>query len=57
MNMEIYVILCKSCGSEKIVKDGIVKNKQRYLCKECRRTFRIGDGREKYPLDNVVMRF
>ena len=28
-------IKCKNCGSEKKVKNGIIRNKQRYLCKEC----------------------
>ena len=27
--------MCPKCGSEKCVKDGIVKGKQRYRCKHC----------------------
>lgn len=52
--MEIKMILCKACGSSKVVKDGLVKNKQRYLCKECARTFRVGDDREKHPLEKKI---
>lgn len=36
---------CKNCGSEKSVKNGIVREKQRYRCKECGCNFREGDGR------------
>ncbi len=39
---------CKHCGSNEHVKDGIVGGKQRYQCKQCKRTFREGDKREKY---------
>ncbi len=41
-------ILCKFCDSKRIVKNGIIKKKQRYKCKECLRSFRVGDDREKY---------
>lgn len=33
---------CLFCKSEKIVKDGFVKGKQRYLCKNCNKRFRVG---------------
>ena len=36
---------CKECDSERIVKNGIVKGKQRYLCKDCNCAFREGDNR------------
>ena len=36
---------CKKCGSEKVVKNGIVAGKQRYRCKECGCNFREGDDR------------
>jgi transposase-like protein len=42
------VMNCKHCGSEEYTKDGIVDKKQRYKCKQCNRTFREGDKREKY---------
>lgn len=48
------MILCKHCGSENIVKDGFIKGKQRYLCKSCSKTFRIGDNREKYDIHKKV---
>ena len=48
------MILCKHCGGDKIVKDGVLKKKQRYLCKECNKTFRIGDDREKYQLEKRI---
>ena len=44
------MVLCKHCGSEDFVRDGIVKKKQRYLCRGCHKTFRDGDIREKYDL-------
>jgi len=39
---------CKHCGSEKRVKNGYVKGKQRWECKGCGKTYREGDLREKY---------
>lgn len=43
------MILCKHCGSSKIVK-----NKQRSSCMECNKTFRSGDDREKYPNEKKI---
>jgi transposase len=37
--------VCKKCGSEETVKNGIVGGKQRYKCKKCRCNFRMGDLR------------
>ena len=37
--------VCKKCGSEKVVRNGVVAGKQRYRCKECGYNFREGDGR------------
>jgi transposase-like protein len=48
------MVLCKHCGSDKVVKDGIIKDKQRYLCRECNRTTRSGDRREKYPIEKKI---
>ncbi len=28
-------VSCKRCGSAKYVKNGLMRGKQRYLCKEC----------------------
>ena len=36
---------CKSCGSERTIKSGVLGGKQRYQCKECRCNFREGDNR------------
>ncbi len=41
-------ITCKYCESEDQVKNGVIKGKQRYLCKDCGRTHRDGDARVKY---------
>ena len=45
------MILCKYCCGKNYVKNGIVKKKQRFLCRDCNRTFREGDNREKYSND------
>ncbi len=36
---------CKNCGCEKIIKNGKVRGKQRYRCKECGYNFVEGDKR------------
>ncbi len=38
-------MVCKNCKSERIVKSGKVRGKQRYQCKECGYNFVIGDER------------
>lgn len=48
------MVICKHCGEGKLVKDGIVKGKQRYLCKDCAKTFREGDEREKYTIEQKI---
>lgn len=40
------MIECKRCGSTKTVKNGTVRGKQRYLCKQCGLHFVEGDQRE-----------
>lgn len=37
---------CKRCGSTETVKNGVVRGKQRYLCKRCCYHFIEGDQRE-----------
>ena len=32
---------CPKCNSEHYVKDGIVKNRQRYLCKQCKYRYTV----------------
>ena len=39
------LISCKNCVGTKIVKNGIVRGKQRYKCKKCGYNFVIGDER------------
>ena len=39
------MLKCKKCESESIVKNGKVRGKQRYLCKECGYNFVEGDAR------------
>lgn len=41
------MVECKRCGSTETVKNGIVRGKQRYLCKRCGYHFVEGDQREK----------
>ncbi|MCP5369143.1 MAG: IS1 family transposase [Rickettsiaceae bacterium] len=48
------MILCKHCGSDKSVKNGEVKGKQRFLCKCCGKTFREGDKRIKYTIQQHI---
>jgi IS1 family transposase len=38
--------VCKLCGSEALIKRGLVRGKQRYFCKLCERHHVIGDERE-----------
>ncbi|MEW6773522.1 MAG: hypothetical protein AB1304_05930 [Bacteroidota bacterium] len=45
--MKIKCKQCKQCGNNKCVKNGIVRKKQRYKCKNCSLNFVIGDEREK----------
>lgn len=40
------MVKCKRCGSDKTVKNGKVREKQRYLCKQCGCHFVEGDKRE-----------
>ena len=36
---------CKNCGAEHAVKNGKVRGKQRFRCKECGLNFVVGDAR------------
>ena len=38
-------IQCKKCSHDKISKNGIIRNQQRYKCKSCNHNFVIGDRR------------
>ena len=48
------MVICKHCGSERVVKDGNVGGKQRYVCRSCDRTTRVGDKREKYGIEKKL---
>jgi transposase-like protein len=45
------MINCKRCKSEKWVKNGIVRGKQRYKCKSCQCNFVQGDIRKDKNMD------
>jgi transposase-like protein len=40
-------MICKRCGCEQSIKNGKIRNKQRYKCKFCGLNFVEGDLREK----------
>ena len=44
----------QALGGYQAVKNGFVKNKQRYLCRECGKTTRIGDEREEYSIEQKI---
>jgi len=33
------MVMCKKCLSGKVVKNGIIRKEQRYICRECGRIF------------------
>src|SRR5215471_3283746 len=41
------MIPCKNCHQHNTVKNGFVRNKQRYKCHSCGYTFVLGDARHK----------
>ena len=41
---------CPKCNSDKKVKDGIAKQKQRYKCKECNFRYTVASGSKGKPL-------
>ena len=48
------MVTCKYCCAKEVVKDGIVKEKQRYFCKNCTRTFRAGGSRVKFSIEQKI---
>ncbi|MDR2699511.1 MAG: hypothetical protein LBC12_01620 [Nitrososphaerota archaeon] len=44
------MVICKSCGSERAVKSGIIRGKQRYKRRSCRYFFVEGDERTSEPI-------
>jgi transposase len=53
----VGVSQCKFCGSNLVIKNGIIWNKQRYKCKHCGKYFREGDKRIKYDDKTKEMAF
>ena len=46
---------CKSCGGSSFVKNGRTpKGAQKYKCKSCFGTFRVGDKRLKHPVEKRI---
>ena len=45
------MIRYKRCNSEAIVKNGFVRGKQRYNCKDCGYNFVFGDARSKHETE------
>lgn len=39
--LKVEIMKCPGCKGEKWVKNGIVKNKQRYRCKACQKNFTV----------------
>ncbi len=46
----MIMIICKICSNKEIVKNGKVRNKQRYRCETCDCNFVEGDERVKYEM-------
>jgi len=46
---------CKYCGSKKLVKDGKVKGKQLYRCKDCKKRFYINGKFAKMRTDKHII--
>ena len=43
-NQDLDAVVCPHCGSVKVVKYGTRKGRQRYLCKDCKKTFGDTNG-------------
>jgi transposase len=39
------MIICKRCNSKQVIKNGAVRTRQRYRCKDCGYNFVVGDRR------------
>ena len=44
-----YILCCKYCNSESLVKAGNIRDNQRYKCKQCKTHQVDRDNRKKYP--------
>jgi transposase len=45
------MIACKNCQNTQTVKNGFVRDKQRYKCKLCGYNFVLGDGRHPHTTE------
>lgn len=48
LNEETMLDACKACGCKTFWKAGIIKGKQRYRCKNCKKAHSETDARVKY---------
>lgn len=46
---------CKYCGSEKVVKNGMVRGKQQYFCKNCKHQFIEGSDFPKMRIESHII--
>ncbi len=57
-NQDLDTIVCPICGSVKVTKNGTRSGRQRYLCKECKKTFGDTNGtvafRSKLPIGQWI---
>ncbi len=48
-------VVCKFCGSDNVIKHGLKKNAQQYLCKACGRVFTDKDTPENKQTDTAMV--
>jgi len=48
-------MVCKKCFSDQYIKNGIVRDKQRYKCKNCGYNFVSGDTRQKITVEGKAL--
>jgi len=48
-------LICKKCSSSELVKNGKVREQQRYKCKECGYNSVVGDKRERHTISAKAM--
>jgi transposase-like protein len=50
------ILVCKHCGGSRLNKNGRQGGKQRYLCRDCNRTFREGKDNRVKEIDERMLR-
>ena len=50
-----YTISCPSCGNSRVVKMGVRNGQQRYLCRDCRKSFRANGKAKGRRMDAELM--